>query len=218
MILFWFGVIYQLSAITDYPREYYMHNTIQGAPADLIFSHWLFTLEGFIYPLFGHVTHIIVGYLLAKGKKIGAIAGIAIGIWEIVPFFTLHINETLANPGDISVRILFGIVILLIILGRKELDNLQTENWRPWKNPRKVHTNYPPLMQNEKPFDLTPVSKLRIVIGILLISAGIILLVAQSARVIITENFLEFNIPGIAGITIGISMLERWERASKSKV
>lgn len=136
MILFWFGVIYQFVAIVDYPREYYTNNTIQGAPADLIFSHWLFILEGFIYPLFAHVAHIVAGYLLAKGKKTGAIAGIVIGLWETVPFFTWHINDTLAKPGDISVRILFGIMILLIILGRKELDKLQTENWRPWKNPR----------------------------------------------------------------------------------
>lgn len=137
MLLFWFGVVYQFSAIISIPSEYYIHNTIQGARAVVIFSYWLFVLEGFIYPLFAHVAHIIAGYLLAKGNKIGAVAGITIGVWEIGGYLTFDINETLTKPvGTVFLIILFAIVILLIISGRKEIASLKSENWRPWKNPR----------------------------------------------------------------------------------
>ena len=134
MILFWFGVIFQFSAIISYSREINIHGTIQGAPVDIIFSNWFLVLVNIPNLLFAHVAHIIAGYLLAKGKKVGAVAGIAVVFYETVLFIAITPQNVFSADG-IGFRILFVILGILIVSGRKELVNLKSENWKPWKNP-----------------------------------------------------------------------------------
>ncbi len=132
IILFWFGIIFQFSAIISYSREIYNHGTIQGAPVDIIFSNWFLVLVNIPNLLFVHVVHIIAGYLLAKGKKVGAFAGTAVVVYETVLFIAITPQEVF-SAGGIGFRILFVIVGILIVSGRNELFKLQSENWRPWK-------------------------------------------------------------------------------------
>lgn len=162
-----------------------------------------------------HFTHIVSAYWLSKGRKKGWVVAIAVSIYEIVSFLTPTVDPGLFTPYGFAIRVLFAIIIFLSISGRKKLIALRYENWRPWKNPKTTQTYYPAL-QHEKL--VAPVSKVRIITGILLMSAGTIQLLALSklSPVYNIELFNlhngEFTILGIAGIVIGIYMLERWER------
>jgi hypothetical protein len=138
MILFWFGVVSQFLIIEVSVSEYLLYGKSKLlTPFGPNYYGWLnpfnFAYEGFV-----HLAHITAGYLLSKGSKKGVILGMVVSVFEIVPFLTPNfINGTLANQFSISYRILFGIVVLLIIFGRKELHILQSAGWRPWKNPLK---------------------------------------------------------------------------------
>ena len=76
--------------------------------------------------------------MLAKGKKKGVVLGIGMSLLEIIGAFLPGPIQYIQTLGWITIRLLFVIVILLIISGRKELDYLKSENWRPWKDPRKL--------------------------------------------------------------------------------
>jgi len=136
MMLFWFGILAQLITvwfvISDvseygYPRFLTYDGTDKLTP-DNVFGYAYF---GFI-----HLVHVLAGYLLAKGSKKGIWLGIGISIFEIVDAFSPSSIQYMQTASWILVRIYFAIVIALIVTGRGELDNLKSENWRPWKNPR----------------------------------------------------------------------------------
>ena len=137
MILFWFGVMTEffilLGAYIEYKNYGYSEMLTPLPSNESILNALIFVSTGFI-----HIIHIVSGYWLSKGTKKSAIMGVSLSLFEIVSFFVPHINPVLYAPEGIAIRILFALVILLIISGRKELDNLKTENWRPWKNPQMV--------------------------------------------------------------------------------
>jgi len=117
--------------------EYYRHGTISELTFELVFGEWGWLGWGYYaYTLFAHGIHITSGYWISKGRIKGIILGLGISVYEIVSFLTPEINPLLfTNPFGIPIRILFAIVILLIIYGRTSRIDLQSENWRPWKNP-----------------------------------------------------------------------------------
>ncbi len=132
MILFWDGLIVEIITSVGAAHEYTFHHTLFHNPESWFSNSYIEFL--IIYYLFIHVSHIVAGYLLAKGKKIGIAVGIGVVVYETVFFITITPNE-LFSIGGITIRILFVIVGILIILGRKEYEELQKEKWRPWKNP-----------------------------------------------------------------------------------
>ena len=136
-ILFWFGVLFQFFVSIGAIAAYYLHETIGGLSIELIFSEWFGTLF-ILYTLFGHFMHITFAYWISKGKIAGIILGLGISVWEIVPFLFPE-SALFTTPGGIPIgipiRILFVVVILLIIYGRTSQKELQSQNWRPWKNP-----------------------------------------------------------------------------------
>ncbi|HEV2192379.1 MAG TPA: hypothetical protein VGR54_02035 [Nitrosopumilaceae archaeon] len=132
LILFWSGVIVESIMLLGSIHEYLLHHTLFQYPESWFSNSYIVMM--LIYYLFVHVSHIVAGYLLAKGKKIGAVAGIAVVVYETVFFIAITPQEVF-SAGGIGVRILFVIVGVLIISGRKELGSLQSENWRPWKKP-----------------------------------------------------------------------------------
>ena len=134
MILFWSGVIAESIMLLGSIREYVLHHTLFQYPESWFSNNYIVLI--LIYYLFVHVSHIVAGYLLAKGTKKGLVLGLTVGLYEIFAFFIPPIPSDLFTPGGIAFRILFAFVIFLIIAGRKEIVNLQKENWRPWKNPR----------------------------------------------------------------------------------
>jgi len=138
LILFWFGVIWQFFGIVGFSLEYDQEGSYQGYTFDRILSGGLLTLPIFIHDLFAHVAHIAAGFWLSKGKQKGVIGGIAIGFYEILIFMLPPFNYVLFDPFGISLRILFVVVIVLIIIGRKERLILESKNWRPWKNFEKL--------------------------------------------------------------------------------
>ena len=135
MLLFWFGVIAESIILLGRTQEYLLHHTLSHYPESWFSNGYIVML--LIYNLFVHVSHIVAGYLLAKGKKVGVVAGLAVVIYETVFFIAITPQEVLSVDG-MGIRILFVIVGVLIVLGRKELGKLQTEKWRPWKNPLKM--------------------------------------------------------------------------------
>ena len=135
MILFWFGVIWQFLAVIHFVLEYYHYRTFFDIDVELIFSEGIPVTLFFIH-FFVHVQHIIGGYWLSRGKRAGVILGVSVSLYEIVSFLVPEVTSVLLTPEGITIRILFAIVIFLIVSGRKELTRLQSENWRPWKNPR----------------------------------------------------------------------------------
>lgn len=132
MMLFWFGIGVLLLMMFVIPGQYYFFGHSEFLTPYT--NNWYNALH-FIYYL-GHFIHIIAAYWLSTGKNKGLVLGIAISLYEIVSFLVPTIDPSLYTPRSLAIRILFGIVILLIILGRKELPNLQTQSWRPWKNPK----------------------------------------------------------------------------------
>jgi hypothetical protein len=139
-ILFWFGILFQFFTIYGYSREYYLHGTISELTFELIFSGlgWWFGVVFLLYTFLGHGIHITSAYWISKGRFKGIIIGLGISVYEIVSFLVPEIDPDLfTNPVGIPIRILFVIVILLIIYGRTSTKELQSQNWRPWKNPLK---------------------------------------------------------------------------------
>lgn len=132
MILFWFGVFFEFLVLADLPTEYYKRGTVGGIPLEIQLSTWV-TILNLVYNEFIHVAHIMTGYWLSKGTKHGVVLGVVVGIYETASWISGNLHTGLLfNPDSIAFRILFAIVIFLIISGRKDLDKLQTEKWRPW--------------------------------------------------------------------------------------
>ena len=117
--------------------EYYRHGTIGELTSALVFGEWgWFGWGYYAYSLFGHFMHITFAYWISKGRIAGIILGLGLSVYEIVSFLVPEIDPALyTNPVGIPIRILFAIVILLIIYGRTSHKELQSQNWRPWKNP-----------------------------------------------------------------------------------
>ena len=137
IILFWFGVIAEFFILAGAALEYNQTSTFQGMSFDYIFLEWHVGTLFLTYTLFVHCVHISAGYFLSKGLKIGLILGISVGLYEIIAFLVPQINyEAWTLPVGIAIRIIFIITLFLIIIGKKDLIKLQSENWRPWKNPR----------------------------------------------------------------------------------
>jgi len=135
-ILFWFGILFQILAIIVNSLEYYRYGTISELSLELIFSEFWFGIVFLPYTLIGHLMHITFSYWIAKGKIIGMILGLGISVYEIFSFLVPGINPLLlTSPFGIPIRILFAVVIILIIYGRTSRIDLQSENWKPWKNP-----------------------------------------------------------------------------------
>ena len=136
MILFWFGIMTEFfilsGSLIQYKNYGYSEMLTPFASSESILN-----VLSFIYTGFGHLIHIVSGYWLSKGRKKGAILGASLSLYEIVSFFVPHINPVLYTADGIAIRILFALVVLLIISGRKGLNNLQSQKWRPWKNPLK---------------------------------------------------------------------------------
>ncbi|MGI0021495.1 MAG: hypothetical protein ACRD9Q_01415 [Nitrososphaeraceae archaeon] len=140
MILFWFGISFESLVLIRTALQYYKTGTIldEGTRAYISQDLIWFGVVHFASYMFGHIPHIIFGYWLSKGRMKGLVLGISIGLYEIVFYLVPKIEQDLFTPYAMTIRILFAIVIFLIISGRKELDTLKLENWRPWKNPRTV--------------------------------------------------------------------------------
>lgn len=156
MMLFWFGVFAQLLITFVLVWNYYSEGYSNLLPIHQL--NLLVSINTFAYRGLAHFIHIAAAYWLAKGRKKGLIVGLFISIYEILSFFvgginlgTLvalptainmeqpwipSINPELFTPAGFIIRVLFAIIIFLIISGRKDLPKLQTQNWRPWKNPR----------------------------------------------------------------------------------
>ena len=141
--MFWFGILWQSFATIGFSLEYFRHGTISELTIELIFNGlwWWFGPVFLLYTLFGHFMHITFAFWIAKGKIIGIILGLGLSVYEIVSFLVPEIDPDLfTNPVGIPIRILFVIVILLIIYGRTSHKELQSQNWRPWKNPLQDYT------------------------------------------------------------------------------
>jgi len=79
-----------------------------------------------------HGIHIVAGYFLAKGARMGIAFGLGISFIEVVFAFSPSGLQYFYTASFFGVRIYFAIVIFLIITARKELETLRTMNWRPW--------------------------------------------------------------------------------------
>ncbi len=134
MILFWSGLMAESIILLGSIQEYLLHHTLFHNPESWFSNSYIVIL--IIYYMFVHVSHIVAGYLLAKGKKIGAVAGMAVVVYETVIFIAITPQEVFST-GGMGIRILFVIVGFLIVLGKRDLTKLYAENWRPWKNPRR---------------------------------------------------------------------------------
>lgn len=133
MMLFWFGVFAELVILSGlWLRHYQGIELFFIIPNDTLTNIWNIS-----YEYFGHFIHIIAAYLISKGKKIGVILALAISSYEILGFLVPVVHPSVFTVQGFGIRILFALVIILIIFGRKELSKLQTQNWRPWKNPKK---------------------------------------------------------------------------------
>lgn len=140
-ILFWFGIFFQILTTIQFSLEYYRHGTISELTFELIFAElgWWFGIGFILYTLIAHGIHITSGYWISKGRIKGIILGLGISVYEIVSFLVPEINPSLfTSPFGIPIRILFAVVIILIIYGRTSRIDLQSENWKPWKNPTKA--------------------------------------------------------------------------------
>ena len=139
ILLFWFGVIAQLITVFLVTVEY----TIPGRSYHIlpIFGpyNWV-TVQIIAYVGFAHFIHIVAAYWLSKGRKKGIVLGLGISLYEIIPFLNgfdlIDPTESIYSIFGLFVRALFAVIIFLMISGRKELVRLQSENWRPWKNPK----------------------------------------------------------------------------------
>jgi hypothetical protein len=140
MILFWFGIFAENLVILVIVGEYklYGYSTIVTPIRGPFLTDlsWLNPIN-FAYMGFGHFVHIFSAYWLAKGVKKGLILSFSISLFEIVSFLIPPYADLL-TPSSITIRILFAVIIYLMISGRKELVRLQSENWRPWKNPKMI--------------------------------------------------------------------------------
>jgi len=135
LILFWFGIQAEFFILVGMPISYYRDGTIGGQYPQTIFEVWWRGAIFFMYTFFGHVTHIVSGYWLSKGNKKGIILSLSLCLYEIIPFLVPSESKNLFTWDGIGIRILFAFVIFLIVSGRKELIQLRSENWLPWKNP-----------------------------------------------------------------------------------
>lgn len=131
-MLFWFGVFAQLLIINETILRY--QNT--GEFFYLFPDNILANIWNISYKFFGHFVHIAAAFWLSKGKIHGAILGLAISLYEIIPFLIPPFIPNFLTVQGIGIRVLFGIIIMLIVLGWKDLPKLQMSNWRPWKNPK----------------------------------------------------------------------------------
>jgi len=136
MMLFWFGVVWQFLHLARYVPEILESGTMNGLTYTLIFSDVVWGLIFIPYTLFGHLIHIGVGYWISKGSQIAVIVGVGLSLYEIISFFVPEVNPLVLSVEGITIRVFFGIVIILLIWGRKDLSKLKTERWRPWKDPR----------------------------------------------------------------------------------
>lgn len=131
-ILFWFGVANELLIILESLNDvslYGYSSVLTPFPSEQL----ALNTANLIYNAFGHFMHIVAGFWLAKGTKKGIVFAISLSLYEIIPFLTPMELSELTSIGYL-IRILFGAIILLTILGRKELKRLGYENWRPWHN------------------------------------------------------------------------------------
>ncbi len=139
LILFWFGVYAEIMVIFVALGEIYFEGTTER-----MFPHrtnLLINAANFTYFIFGHFVHMVAAYWLSKGRMKGMILGFSLSVFEIISFFLPTIDPSLFDLYGKAVRILFGLVIILLWLGRHELASLRTEKWRPWKNPIAVIKN-----------------------------------------------------------------------------
>jgi len=136
MMLFWFGIVWQSLHLMRYLPEIFSTGTMNGLTYELIFADVLWGIIFIPYTLFGHLIHIGAGYWISKGSKIAVIVGVGLSLYEIISFFVPEVNPAVLSVSGITVRVFFGIVIVLLVLGSKDLSKLKTENWRPWKHPK----------------------------------------------------------------------------------
>ena len=137
-MLFWFGIVFEFIMLYGSYAEYRLHGQIKTLMPFESEQYEILNIINFIYLGFGHFIHIFAGYWIAKGHRKGVIIGIALSTYEIVSFLLPGTSYVLLEPSGIAIRIFFGVVIWLIITGRKDLHKLKIENWRPWKNPKTI--------------------------------------------------------------------------------
>jgi hypothetical protein len=137
MMLFWFGIIFESVILLSALFEFAKKGTLTELTPQLLFFgiSITFGIFYFFYTFLGHFIHIVAGYWLSKGRKKGIVVGLFMSFYEIISFFVPDINSVLYTPLGIAFRVFFAITIFLIITGTRDLFLLQSENWRPWKNP-----------------------------------------------------------------------------------
>jgi len=129
MMLFWFGVIFESIIIIGFSSQYITKGYFEQLtvfPSTFL----LFNIVNFTWLALGHIMHIVSAYFLSKGSRFALI----VCGYETIGFLILS-PSVLSSPSGLGIRIYFVLIIILIILGRKDLSKLQSENWRPWKNP-----------------------------------------------------------------------------------
>jgi len=137
MMLFWFGVVAEFFILLGAILEFEKSGTFHEMSIDFIFQEFTIGILFLFYSLFAHLFHIATGYLLARGLKVGIILGVIVSLYETVNFLKPDIvYDAWLTPDGLSIRIIFIIALILIITSRKEYNQLKTENWRPWKDPR----------------------------------------------------------------------------------
>src|SRR6267378_5762374 len=97
MMLFWFGIVVESITFLGAIQEYLLHHTLFHNPESWFSNSFIVML--IIYYMFVHVSHIVAGYLLAKGKKIGALAGMAVVVYETVIFMAITPQEIFSAGG-----------------------------------------------------------------------------------------------------------------------
>ena len=136
MILFWFGIFAEFFILTGAASEYAKSGTFHGMSFEFIFQEFVVGILFLLYSFFVHLVHIAAGYFLARGLRIGLVLGILVSLYEIVTFALPEIvYEAWLTPFGFSIRIVFIVVLILIVIGRNEYKQLEKEDWRPWKNP-----------------------------------------------------------------------------------
>jgi len=136
IMLFWFGIFAEFFILAGAISEYAKSGTFHAMSFEFIFHEFIIGILFLFYSLFVHLIHIAAGYLLARGLRIGIILGILVSFYEVVTFALPEIvYEAWLTPFGFAIRIIFIIVLTLIIIGRNEYKQLQSENWRPWNNP-----------------------------------------------------------------------------------
>jgi len=130
MMLFWFGVIFESIIIIGFSAQYITNGYFEQLTVFGPFAPVL-NMINFTWLLLGHIMHIVSAYFLSKGSRKGVVFALIVSGYETIGFLILS-PSVFSSPSGLGIRIYFVIIIILIILGRKDLSKLRTQNWRPW--------------------------------------------------------------------------------------